>query len=369
MRASALGRTTVRLAAAACLAALGACGEEETAAEAPPVRAIKYMTLQAGAAVQQRRIAGVVEAGTTSNAAFQTGGQVVELAKKVGDAVKLGDLLARLDPEPLRLRMESARSELRQAQASAADAESKHRQQKQLFDRGYATRTSYESALATLQTTRGAVGVARSAFDIAQRDLNKAELRAPFAGVIAKRLVEPFEEVSSGQTVYTVQTEGESEVNVSLPETLINNVQVGERVQVLVPLASEAPIPGRIAEIAPLSQGVNAYPVTIVLDSDLASLRPGMSAQAIFEFKTPGAVGAFMIPIAALKPQAGAGGGEVFVFTEGRLDARQVNVINVRDNALMVTGDVRDGEVIATAGVSLLHDGMAARLLDPAAFR
>lgn len=349
--------------------ALAGCDEGDVEAPPEPVRAIKYMTLTAGAPAQVRRISGVVEAGTSADVAFQTAGQVVELTKNVGDQVAAGELLARLDPEPLRLRVTSARSELQQASAALADARSKHAQQKQLFDKGYATRTNFESALATMRTAQGAVGVAQSQLRIAERDLKKSELIAPFAGVIAKRAIDKFEEAASGQTIYVIQTEDEFEISVSLPETLITSVGLGDSVQVSVPQASTEPLAGVISEIAPLAEGANAYPVTVKLAQAPSTLRPGMSAQALFEFETAQAAGAYSIPITALKPDVGEEGGTVFVFGDGTLSARKVRVVNVRDNNLQVEGDVKPGEVIATAGVSLLYDGMPARLLDPAQFR
>jgi len=74
--------------------ALAACDEAPESAPVEPVRAIKYMTLAAGADAQIRRISGVVEATTTADVAFQTGGQVVLLAKNAGDRVKEGETLA-----------------------------------------------------------------------------------------------------------------------------------------------------------------------------------------------------------------------------------------------------------------------------------
>ena len=62
-------------------------------------------------------------------------------------------------------------------------------------------------------------------------------------------------------------------------------------------------------------------------------------------------------------------GGQVFVFESGKLTARQVDVVEVSGNALQVTGALQPGEIIATAGISLLYDGMPARLLDPAKLR
>ncbi len=363
------GRLFRAIAGLACLATIGGCDDAPEAAAPPPVRAIKYMTLEQGAGAQMRRISGVVAAGTSADVAFQTGGQVVALEKSVGDAVTSGDVLARLDPEPLRLRLASAESELARAEATLADAQSKFNQQKTLFDRGYATRTNYESALASVKTSRGALGVAESQYRIAKRDLAKATLKAPFAGVIARRAVDPYEEVATGQTIYVLQTEGQNEVRLSLPETLITRVAVGDAVKVAIPLAQPGPIDGVVAEVAPLAEGANAYPVTVRLEGSPQTLRPGMSAQVMFEFETSEADDAFAVPIAALKPETGDQGGTVFVFENGRLSARKVDVVNVRDNMLHIVGPIREGEVIATAGVSLLYDGMPARLLDPAALR
>lgn len=249
------------------------------------MRAIKYMTLKQGVAAQQRRIAGIVAAGTTSIASFETAGKVTALNLNVGDRFKTGDMLASLDPEPFRLRLDEAKGGLQQAEAALAEASSKYRQQKQLFGKGLATRTAHESALANLRTAHGAADVARSQVQIAERNLEKTDLKAPFDGVVARRAAEVFEEVASGREIYTLQTEDENEINVSLPETLVNVVSVGDAVRVIVSLPAETEIDGKVAEIAPLAEDVNAYPVTIALLSSPAGLRPGMSAQVFFEFR------------------------------------------------------------------------------------
>mgnify|MGYP000129471850 CR=1 FL=1 len=180
--------TRILVASAAFLAAsilLSACSEEEQAAAPEPVRAIKYMTLTQGVAAQQRRMAGVVAAGTTSVASFETAGKVIELKLNVGDRFATGDLLARLDPEPFRLRLNEATGGLQQAEATLADASSKYRQQKQLFDKGLATRTTYESTMANLRNASGAIEVERSQVQIAERNLAKNDLRAPIHRTIA----------------------------------------------------------------------------------------------------------------------------------------------------------------------------------------
>ena len=357
------------IALAAALFLLG-CDEPETISPPPPVRAIKYMTLSLADGGQVRRISGVFQAETSTEAAFQTAGQVTALLKNVGDRVQKGEAIAKLDPEPLRLRLASARSELAQAEASVADAKSKFEQQKHLYERGYATRTNFDSASASLKTAEGAVGVTRSQYRIARRDLEKATLKAPFAGVVAKRAVDAFEEVASGQTIYVIQSEGGLEVRVSLPETLITTVKVGDLVRVYASLIRPEPFGGVVEETAPLAEGANAYPVTIRLTDASPAMRPGMSAEVAFEFPGEEAnYDAYAVPIAAVKPNAGQEGGTVFRFADGKIEALDIQVANVRDNMLLIVGGLAPGDIIATAGVNELYDGMPARLLDPAALR
>jgi RND family efflux transporter MFP subunit len=362
-------RRSIALAIVASALLVAGCEEEAEISAPPPIRSIKYMKLEDGAAIQKRRISGVIAAVATSEVAFQTGGQVVKLNKKVGDIVKSGEVVAELDPEPLRLRLATAQAELAKANASVADNESKFSQQKSLFDKGYATRTNYESALAAMRTSKGARGVAQSQVQIARRDLRKASLVAPFSGVVAKQSIDQYEEVASGQGIYTIQSAGDAEVRVSLPETLINAVSVGDKAEVLVDLVTTKPLPGRVTEIAPIAEGVNAYPVTVRLDEAPDALRPGMSAEVVFAFLPEQVQGVFQIPIPAYRAHTDREGGQVYVFESGKLAARQVTVVEVSGNALQITGAVKPGEIIATAGISLLYDGMPARLLDPAKLR
>lgn len=357
-----------RIVTAACvLFGLAACEEEQTAQKAEPtIRAIKHMALGQRAGLQQRRIAGVVTAAISTNVGFEIGGQVVELLRKAGDTVEAGELIARLDPEPSRLRVAQSENSLAQAQATLDDASKKFEQQRKLRSQGYATQTAFDTAEATLKNAEGAVGVAESQLDLARRDLQKTDLKAPFAGVIANRSVDVFQEVSGGQTIYSVQSEGEDKIEASLPETLINTVSLGSAVEVSFPPLGGAVVAGTVDEIAPLAGDANAYPIEIKLENAPPGLRSGMSAELIFRFETEATGKAFLIPMTALKPHINSKDASVFVFDGDtkKLVERTVRVTNVENNSLEVVGDLAEGEVIATAGVSFLHDGMAVTLFD-----
>ncbi|MEM9061622.1 MAG: efflux RND transporter periplasmic adaptor subunit [Pseudomonadota bacterium] len=351
--------------------ALAACEEEaQEGTAAPVVRAIKYITLDQKAGLQERRLAGVVIAAISSNVAFETSGQVVELLRKAGDSVETGELIARLDPEPYQLQVSQAQNSLAQAQASLDDASKKFEQQSRLLDQGFATRTAFDSAESTYKNAQGAVGVAESQLDLAQRDLNKTDLRAPFDGVVARREVEVFEDVTGGQVIYTMQTSGEDKIEASLPETMINTVTLGSEVEVAFPPLNGVTVTGVVDEIAPLAGDANAYPIEVKLLNTPPGLRSGMSAELRFRFETAATGKAFLVPMSALKPQIRTQDDRdavIYVYSEdtGTLSERLVTVTNVENNNLEVIGDLTAGEIIATAGVSFLHDGMEVTLFDP----
>ena len=355
--------------------ALASCDEEEKAEDSGQViRAIKYMTLGERAGLQQRRIAGIVTAAIQTNVGFEISGQVVELLRNAGDIVEEGELIARLDPVPARLRAAQSENSLAQANATLVDAQRKFEQQSQLRSQGYATQTAYDSAEAALKNAEGAVGVTASQLDLARRDLTKTDLKAPFSGVIARQDVEVFEEVTGGQTIYVIQSSGNNEIDASLPETLINTVALGTTVDVSFPPLGGATAKGIVDEIAPLASEGNAYPIEIRLDNAPPGLRSGMSAEITFRFETEATGEAFLVPMTALKPQVGNSDDNdaiVFVFDDasGTLSERHVKVANVLNNNLEIIGDLSEGEIIATAGVSFLFDGMKVTLFDPKLFQ
>jgi len=350
------------------LVATGCDGDSNPAANVEaPVRAIKHMELGETADANTRRLAGVVKAGTRSNVAFEISGRVIALSKAVGDTVETGDELAKLDPKPFELRVQEAEFTLRKAQATLEDAQQKHSQQKRLWEKRVTTRTAYDTAVSNLKNAEGQVGIAKSQLDLRKRDAAKAVLTAPFPGRVAEKRMDVFEEVAAGQAVYVIQTEDENEVEVVIPENLIERVRVGSKVDVTFPPLGGIQVAGKVTEISPVAGSANAFPVTIRLDSPPAVVRPGMSAEVTFRFKTDATGVAFAVPVSALKPDIEAKTATVFVYKkdEGVVRAQPVQVVGLEGNEPQIVGGVKNGDIIATAGVGDMYDGMKVRLLEP----
>lgn len=345
---------------------------EEAPPEPLPVRAIKYMTVSERAADQIRRLAGVVQAGTTTDIAFEIGGQVTALPVGIGDSVKQGEHVGRLDAERYTLSLESAKGELQNAEAKLRDAQKKFAQQKELHDKGFATKTAYDSALASLESARSQVEIARSQVAISRRDVQKTVLVAPFDGRVSAKYVEVFTEVAAGQQILQIHSEGDFEVVASVPETLIQVVGVGAPVDIRFTTlggaleAASRIAKGTVTEVGSQATAANAYQVIARIDDQVPGVRPGMTAEVAFRFETEASGKAFMLPKAAVRVGKEVRQGLVYAFdAEAKVvREREVYVVNIRDNDLEVTGDIAAGDILAVAGVSFLADGMPVRLLD-----
>lgn len=345
---------------------LTACEEEQAVVETP-VRAIKTMVVTERAGTQERRIAGLTESSIVTDLAFQVGGRVVTMDLEVGDRVEKGAVIAALDSEPFKLRIRTADGRVADAQAKLKDTEAKYKQQATLFDQGFATKTAFDSALSNLNSAKSAVDVALAEQELAKRDMRQTTLTSPLTGSVTEKYVERFSEVSTGQKIVQVSADGGLKVKASVPEGLVRRLSVNDAVQVSFPTLVGRVEPGKISEVGTRAGSTNSFPVTIVLDNPATDLQPGLTAEVSFTYETEATGKAFLLPVTAVLATEPKVGGTVFVFdkAENVVRPRKVQVVNVHNNELEVTGDVKQGDIVAVAGVSFLVDGMKVKLLDP----
>jgi len=362
-----------KLLIAALLPLLAGCEEEKTVVEAP-VRAIKSLVITQRAGEQVRRIAGIIEAGLVTDIAFEVPGRILELKAEEGDKVEVGALIGWLDPEPYLLKIQSSRAQLNDAKARFKDATAKFAQQSTLFKKGFATQTAFDTARVNLDSATSAINLAKSSLELAQRDLKKTNLIVPVRGHVSKKYVEKFSEINAGQKVVEISSDGQMKIRTTVPEGMVQRLKVGDAVEVSFPtilvkngdemIAQTGS--GSITEIAGSAGSANSYAVTAQLTSKHPDAKPGMTVEVIFKFTTDATGTAFMLPISAVLPTADKNSGAIFVYDKKQniVRKRKIKVINVRDNELEVIGDIKDGDIVAIAGVSFLLDKMKVSLLN-----
>lgn len=366
------------------VALLSGCQDSEVE-QKEIVPKVKVFTVGKEATGQLRRISGKVSAATTATLSFGVSGKVVEIVPNEGGTVSDGQLLARIDSQPVRIRLEDARAQLNSARAKLVEAQSGYTRTSKLFSQRGASQKELDAAMANLTTTKNNVDTAKGKVTQAELDYSHVRLAAPFAGKVEKVEVDLFEEITAGQKIITIQAADALEVKVRVPESLIRFVDYGQLVQATFPALPDVMVPGVITSISAEAEEGNAFPVSVSLSENNADLRSGMTAGVSFNFSSYlDGRKAYLIPLSAIAIESGylnpkafnrVDSAEetvapVFVFdqTAGQIHEKKVVVGELRGNEIEVYEGLEKGELVVSAGVAFLRDGMQAEVWNPKEF-
>src|ERR1700732_3926667 len=213
------------LAVIALAPALAACDDPATSATATPVRPVQVQRVVFAPADENREFPGVVRARYETDLGFRVAGKIVTRLINVGDRVRAGDFVARLDPRDLQLQVESADPELTAATSNLAQAAADELRYQNLRTRGYAAVADYERKKAAKDEAEGRMERAQRALDLAQNQLAYADLKADADGVITATLAESGQVVAVGQAGAKLAHRGDREAVVALPETWLGEAR------------------------------------------------------------------------------------------------------------------------------------------------
>ncbi|MEW8073968.1 MAG: efflux RND transporter periplasmic adaptor subunit [Candidatus Thiodiazotropha sp.] len=357
------------LLAVLALGGLSGCQQDETETKAENIRPIKTITLTAKAqATEERKFSGLVSPANSSTLSFEVSGKVIEITVDVGDQVVAGQRLAVIDDEPFKLKVQSAEADFKKAKANFKHSASDYERKSELAVKGYVSASDLDSALAQRDAARNQEAMALSQLNIAKRDLRKTVLKAPFGGYISKRLVEPHQEIVSGQELLQLDELEEVDVELMLPENIIGYLKHGDAGIASFPSLQGIHVEGRIDEIGTLAEAANTFPVSLRLNQRPDSLYPGMTAEVQLMIDHGEQNEGFLLPASAIVAGVGTGSGRHYVFVyepeSGTVGKRPVFVAGGQRQMARIGEGLKTGDIVAVAGVSFLTDGMKVRLLD-----
>jgi len=344
------------------------CNEQDQSTS-KPVRPIMWTKVSLSALEQIRTLSGVVAPVEAAELSFEVHGRLDSIEVKLGDEVKKGQELARLNQRSLHLAQQSAEAKYQQARASLADAENDYNRYAKLIKQGVVSQSGFDNAKANYDTSNSAVDVAKAQVDISIKDLQDSVLLAPYDGIITKRNFEPSQQVSAGQLAFEIEGKHGLEVQVMVPETLIQQLTRDAILTIKFPVLPNIKMLGRVTEIGTRAESANAFPVTVVLQSENSLLRAGMTAEVEFTFDGVGRTGhkgpAIRIPLTALS----AGLAQkvyAFVYDETAQVVRrtEIQTENILNNEVYISSGLKAGDIIATAGIAFLRDGQEVTLID-----
>lgn len=193
---------------------------------------------------------GAVHSRTVANIAPKMTARIVEIKVNAGDKVKKGDLIAKLDERDIHSQSHAAQAGLAGALAQAERAKADEQRIKSLYSKEAATRQNYDAVVAAAKQAQAAANQAASAANEIRTHLDDASLRAPFDGIVIKRLQEPGDMGLPGVPVVAMQTTQGLRLEAAVPASCAGSYQTGMSVSVRIDTVGQK-ITGHIDEITP----------------------------------------------------------------------------------------------------------------------
>ncbi|MGA9913654.1 MAG: efflux RND transporter periplasmic adaptor subunit [Paraburkholderia sp.] len=374
---------------------LAACSKKEAAAPEP--RPVVAVAVHAdGSATAAASLPGDVQARYSTPLSFRVGGKIIERRVRLGDVVKNGQIVARLDPADAQKNAASALAQLEAAQHSLVYA-------KQQLDRDQAQAKENLIAPAQLEQTTNAYASAAAQRDQAaqQAALSKDQLQyttliADHAGVITAEQADTGQNVSAGQAVYNLAWSGDIDVVCDVPESALAALSIGQNATVTLAALPGRSFKARVRELSPAADPQSrTYRAKLTLDNPGPDVRLGMTADIALAAASPSNSSAsesrsFTVPATALfhdgtqpavwvvraadnAPGAGTPGagmpaaGMPAAGTPGvgTLELRRVTVTRYNERTIVIGQGLKDGERVVLQGVHTVTAGEKVRAIPP----
>jgi membrane fusion protein (multidrug efflux system) len=292
-------------------------------------------------------------------------GEVREVLVREGETVKAGQVLVRMDEADYRARVVQAEGALLAARGQLDIAAKARENNRSLLDRGFISKNAYDTASSQYDIAQANVNAAQGGLDVSRKALGDTVIRAPIAGVVASRSVQPGEKVSADNKLLDVVDLGRMEMEVAVPTSDIIGIAPGQEVTVRVEGLPQ-PLPASVVRINPATQaGSRSIMTYLQLDNPQNRLRAGMFGEARLTLAKK--AGVLAAPPSAL--QVNGDSAYVYAIEHDKLVRRQVQTgITGSDGdatLIEITGGLDPGARIVRSNLGNLPAGATVRVLQP----
>lgn len=291
-------------AAVAALALAAGCG-----GGGAPAPSYESATVTRGQLSVTVEASGTIEPVSTVEVKSKASGEILELGAEIGDTVKAGQLLVRIDPRTPRNLVDQSQAELNAALQRERTAKTQLERGQKLRENAWINQSELEALELEVANTRAAAVAARVALENARIGLEDTEVRAPSPGTILTRLVEvgqvissPTRDVGGGTVILTMADLTRVRARVRVDETDIGKLAPGVPARLQVAAFPGREFRGRVEKIEPqavVDQNVTLFAVLIDVSNEAGLLRPGMNVDAVFDVASR--EGVLLLPVMALR--------------------------------------------------------------------
>ena len=306
-------------------------------------------------------LSGSLRAVNQAAVKAKVAGEVREVLVREGELVSAGQVLVKMDNSEFQARLDQTKGTLQAARGQLEIATKARDNNKALLAKGFISQNAFDNAARQYEIALANVESAKGGLDVAQKSLGDTVIRAPIAGLISNRTIQPGEKVSADYHFLDVIDLRQMELEAAVPTTDIMHVALGQEVQVKVEGLS-APLIGKVVRINPATQsGSRSILVYIHVDNPQGALRVGMFGEA--QLTLAKKAGVLTVPQSAI--QDGAGSPFVYAIENQQL-ARKAVTLGIKGNdgdgaAVEIISGLNSGAQIVKSNLGNLRSGTQVR--------
>jgi RND family efflux transporter MFP subunit len=305
-----------------------------------PGQPVETLTVEQGELDQRVRGPAKVQARVPVTLGARVTAEVIAIAADIGDQVRKGQPLVRLDDRDLRARVSTARAALTRAKADLALAESNERRDREVFGKGYGSLAALDATTAQRAVKQAEVAAAEQELAYAETQATYANLVSPMDSVVVARLAEPGDTVAPGTPILRLVDPATLQAVARIDETEAGRIQPG--MPALIRLRAGGEVPGKVARIR-LEADAAARELEVEVAFDVPLERFAIDQEALVEIRVGRARG-LVIPLTALIRVEGQPG--VLAVRDGHARFQPVEVGAIDASRLIVSAGLQAGEVI-----------------------
>ncbi len=343
-------------------ALLAGCKEEaKPVDEARPVRTV---TLASGTASQHAEFSGELHARQESALGFRIPGKLISRLVDLGADVKTGTPLARIDAQDMTLNAAAAKAQTESAQSQLDQLKLDLSRSQELLAKKFVSQAEVDRKQSAVISAQKQVTQAHAQQQVAQNQAGYTTLFATSDGVITATLAEPGQVLAAGQPVVQLAKAGEIEVFVDLPEARSGDLKPGQNTEISLWALPGKTFSGKVREVSPAADPVSrTYRAKVTLEKPSDQIKLGMSATV--RVSNTSSSTTTTLPLTAIY---GNGNGQRVWLVDSNKRVKsapiqaQIDMQNQHGEQVQVSG-LKAGDIVVTAGVHLLREGQAVKLL------
>lgn len=336
---------------------LTACAPQEEAAEKAP-RLVEVVTVKTAMVSDSVSSTGEIRPRVQSDLSFRVSGRIIERTVDVGDRVKAGDVLARIDAEQQKADLQVAAANLQSAEAQETQAQLAFNRQRSLFETGVTTRAALEQSQESVLTARATVESARAQVDTARDALAQTELKADANGIITARAAEVGQVSQAAQLVFTLAHDGPRDAVINAYESALLGQPLEDIVRVSLLSGDGSEMVARVREVSPTIDTTTGT-IRVKLGLENAPDVPLGSAVVATTHYVP--TETIELPWSAMASLNGKPAAWIVDPKTKAVSLRAIEVARYGTGRFAVRAGVSPGDIVVSNGTKFLNDGEIVR--------